>query len=229
MSSLTNGTTDRDTIGAGHPRSARDAGGERSEGYSSADLGLVLFGLQSPINIGLILRIAEAYQFAVNILDQHRVLDDPSKLRTVSDFACGALPRRGFHRLDSPESLAGLRQGRRLVATSIGQTALPLPDYQCEPGDLIVFGNEYDGLPDDVVGGADVIIQVPIPVVWMPKQDSYQPIDPLRTTPVARDGQPSLNVAVTAGIVCYSAYASWLAGHRSGSGATKNLDIPSGA
>ncbi len=220
-------TTDRDLIAAEHRKSMLDTESDRSNGFSSAGLELVLLGLQSPINIGLILRISEAYQFTVNVFDPHRVLDDSSKLRTVSDFACGALPRRGFNRLDSVESLAELRKGRRLVATSIGSTALPLPEYRFAPGDLIVLGNEYDGLPDNIVGGADVVIQVPIPVVWMPKEDSYQPIDPLRTNPVAREGQPSLNVAVTAGIICYSAYASWLANRRPGNDADPNGEIRS--
>jgi len=185
---------------------ARDA-------FTALQLQLILVGLQSPINIGLILRLAEAYSFSVNSIDSDRVFNDPGKMSTVSDFACGALLRRGLHRLESMESLTQLRRGRRLIATAIGENTMPLTGFQFQPGDLVALGNEYDGLSDKFVREADVVIQVPTPPVWMPKEPSNQPIDPQRKAPVARDGEPSLNVAVTAGIVCYAAYAQWLVDH----------------
>src|SRR5262249_22489232 len=64
------------------------------------DVGLLLYGLQSPINIGMILRVAETYRARISIFDPHRVLDDAERLVTIKDFACGALERRGFQRLD---------------------------------------------------------------------------------------------------------------------------------
>lgn len=181
--------------------------------YAALQLQLILVGLQSPINIGLILRLAEAYRFSVNIIDSDRVLNDSGKMSTVSDFACGALTRRGLNRLESSEALTQLRAGRRLIATAIGENTVPLTGFEFQPGDLIALGNEYDGLSDTFVREADVVIQVPTPPVWMPKEQSKLPIDPLRKAPVARDGEPSLNVAVTGGIVCYAAYAQWLANH----------------
>jgi hypothetical protein len=48
-------------------------------------LGLLLYGLQSPINIGMILRVAETYRFGVSIYDQFRVLDDPKRSSTITD------------------------------------------------------------------------------------------------------------------------------------------------
>src|SRR5262249_8780807 len=167
-------------------------------------LELLMCGLRCPVNIGMILRIAEAYQFRAAILDSNGVLDDPEKEATASDFACGAMSRREVRRLENPTALESLRRGRRLVATAIGGWAQPLSSFHFLPGDLIAFGNEYDGLSDDFVAGADAVVQVPAPAVWTPKAKSHSPIDPQRTAPVARDGQPSLNVAVAAGIVCYA-------------------------
>jgi tRNA G18 (ribose-2'-O)-methylase SpoU len=160
----------------------------------------------------MILRIAEAYQFNVSILDQGDVLGDPEKLSTVRDFGCGAMSRRSFRKLANPAELAKLRPGRRLIATTIGSDALSLKNFHFQPGDLIVMGNEYDGLPDEVATSADVRLYVPIPASLMPKEKSHSPIDPSRIAPVSRAGQLSLNVAVTAGIVCYAAYTQWLGG-----------------
>ena len=78
------------------------------------------------------------------------------------------------------------------------------------PGDLIVMGNEYDGLPDELVAGRMPCCTCPRLRPGCPRS-SHSPIDPSRTAPVARDGTPSLNVAMTAGIICYAAYAGWLA------------------
>jgi tRNA G18 (ribose-2'-O)-methylase SpoU len=194
----------------------RDVSPQRSESepascYGGLGLELVLCGLQSPVNIGIILRVAEAFQFKVSILDPHDLLDDPQKLSTIRDFACGAMSRRGFQRLENPSALERLRCGRRFIATSIGRNAQPLSSFHFLPGDLIALGNEYDGLPDEVVATADTLLHVPTPAVWIPKEKSHSPIDPVRTAPVAHDGQPSLNVAVTAGILCYAAYGEWLA------------------
>lgn len=179
----------------------------RQTDLGAPGLELLLYGLQSPINIGMILRIAEAYGARVAILDLHRVLDDAQKLGTIRDFGCGALARRGYQRLEDTAGLAQLCHGRRMIATSIGCDAVPLPDFVFMPGDIIALGNEYDGLPDAVVHGASVLVHVPLPPGWLPRERTEHPIDPARTTPVARDGQPSLNVAVTAGIICYAAYA----------------------
>jgi tRNA G18 (ribose-2'-O)-methylase SpoU len=180
-------------------------------GFAALRLELLLYGLQSPINIGMILRVAEAYQFRVSILDPGGVLDDPQKFQTIKEFACGAVGRRDFRRLERASSLAEIRHGRRVVATLIDPKALTPAECGFQADDLIVLGNEYDGLPSDVVAAADVCLHVPMAPVWMPKEPSHNPIDPTRRAPVARDGQPSLNVAVTAGIVCYSAYSTWLA------------------
>ncbi len=179
--------------------------------YEDLELELLLYGLQSPVNIGMALRIAESFCFKASILDLDGVLEDPEKLATAGDFACGAMSRQACRRLGGARALADLRRGRRFIATSIGRNATPLTEFHFLTGDLIALGNEYDGLPDEVVAGADALLHVPTPEVWLPKEKAHSPIDPQRTAPVARDGEPSLNVAVTAGIVCYAAYAKWLA------------------
>jgi len=139
-------------------------------------------------------------------------LRDQNLVKQRFDFSCGAAARWGFRRITDEIVLTALRRGRRLIATSIEADSRALPDHRFQPADLIVLGNEYDGLPDDIVAGADLALRVPMPAVWTPKPPSGNPIDPRRTAPVARDGKPNLNVAMAAGIICYSAFAASLAG-----------------
>jgi tRNA G18 (ribose-2'-O)-methylase SpoU len=178
--------------------------------FSALGLGLVVYAVQSPTNIGMILRVAEAYGMTVSIFDPHGVLAEPEKRKTIEDFSCGSLRRRGFVLLNSPQDVAAQRVGRRLVVTSIVAGGSALPTTEFSSGDLIVLGNEYDGAPPEMLADADVSLHIPMPDVWMPKPASWYPIDPSKSS-VARDGTPNLNVAMSAAIICYAAYSSWLA------------------
>jgi tRNA G18 (ribose-2'-O)-methylase SpoU len=184
---------------------------ERPAAHRFEELGLelLLYELQSPINLGIILRVAETYQFTVSVFGSNRVFDDSAAFSTVKDFSCGAWSRRGVNRLDRESLACRLGDGRRLIATSISPAAQSLSEFRFQPSDVVALGNEYDGLPDELLAAADVHLHVPTPAVWTPKERSHSPIDPHRAAPVARDGQPSLNVAVTAGILCYAAYEKW--------------------
>ncbi len=172
----------------------------------------LLHGLQSPINIGMILRVAETYGFRVSIYDRHGVLDNAEKFHTVKDFACGAVDRQGFRLIRDDAALAEMLEGRRLLATSIERSTAALASHCFQTGDLFALGNEYDGLPDELIGRADTILHIPMPPNFAPKPPSLHPIDPTRSAPVARDGQPNLNVAISAGIICYSGYMQVHAG-----------------
>ncbi len=146
--------------------------------------------------------------------DGKGTLTDEGRRKTIHDFSSGALTRRSFRELAPDADVAGVRGGRRLIATTIDSHARSITDFEFGPGDVIVLGNEYDGLPDEFVREADVGLHIPMPAETMPKVRSHSPIDPGRTTGVAREGLPSLNVAITAGIVCSAAYASWMSGRR---------------
>ncbi|HRE44717.1 MAG TPA: TrmH family RNA methyltransferase [Terricaulis sp.] len=165
--------------------------------------GLLLYDLQSPINIGMILRLAETFSMAVHVYDPRGVLKQVEKAKTISDFACGALQRAGYAEIEDPHALLGKR-GRRVFATSIEDDAIPLSAHASARGDIYVVGNEYDGLPDDFLALAHGAVRVEMADVWTPKPASNTPIDPTRTAPVARDGKPNLNVAIAAGIVSHA-------------------------
>jgi tRNA G18 (ribose-2'-O)-methylase SpoU len=167
---------------------------------------LLLVNLQSAVNIGMILRVAETYRTRVGILGSEAVLDDVAKMRTVSDFACGALQRAGFVTLVGLDDLDTKFGPGRLVATTIGEGAQCLPVFDFRLGDIVMLGNEYDGLEETLAACAQIRLRVPMPTVVTPKPRSFDPIDHTRLAPPVQDGAANLNVAMTAGIICYSAF-----------------------
>lgn len=171
-------------------------------------LTLLLYELRSPINIGMILRVAETYGIRVEIAASQSILADTEKAKTISDFACGALQRKGYGEI---ASLPDTTQGRRLIATSIEDDSVELPAFNFRHGDIVLLGNEYDGLPAEVFRASTARLKIPMADVWTPKPQSHNPIDSQRAAPVSRDGMPNLNVAMAAGIICYQ----WFLGQRS--------------
>ncbi|WP_372424117.1 TrmH family RNA methyltransferase [Salinarimonas chemoclinalis] len=169
---------------------------------------ILLVGVRSPINTGMILRVAETYEAEVALTGADDVLDDPARLQTIRDFSCGALERRGFARLAGLDAARAWIGAGRLVATTIAPDAVELPAFAFRPGDVIAFGSEYDGLDPAYAAAADAALTIPMPDVFTPKPPTANPIDPGRTAPPANDGRPNLNVAMSVGITCYAAYCA---------------------
>jgi tRNA G18 (ribose-2'-O)-methylase SpoU len=206
-------TLDFTTIQHGRRVMTRSAGNRRVSDPSQAGPGikLLLWNLQSAINFGMLLRVAETYRVPIGVFG-----DNLAASTTARDFACGAIERVGFERLPDATAALAWRGHGRLIATSIEHGAEPLSHFQFEPGDVVVLGNEYDGLPPTVEKHANRRLLIPMADVWTPKPHSVNPIDAARTAPVARDGTPNLNVAIAGAIVCYAAYIQavkeWSAG-----------------
>ncbi|MCI4644288.1 MAG: TrmH family RNA methyltransferase [Hyphomonadaceae bacterium] len=167
---------------------------------------LLLHDLRSPINIGMILRVAETFRFRVAIYDPSGVLDDPARSKTISDFACGALQRLGYARIGSAGELDALGRTGRLIGMTIEPPSVSLPEFDFRRSDIFTVGNEYDGLPADFVARCSLNVTIPMEDVWSPKPKSHSPIDPGRNRPVSNDGKPNLNAAMSAGILIYSAF-----------------------
>ncbi|WP_350083761.1 TrmH family RNA methyltransferase [Hoeflea sp.] len=165
---------------------------------------LFLCGVQSPINIGMMLRSAEIYGAGVCIWDRYGVLNDPEKLRTISDFACGALQR-------SPPSVtndwkSALGRGR-CIATDIDPDCPAHVTFSWRRTDQILIGNEYDGIPLDILARATERVTIPMPAGHFPKPKSNSPIDPNRAGLPRASGKPSLNTAIAASVLLSTAYA----------------------
>jgi tRNA G18 (ribose-2'-O)-methylase SpoU len=177
-----------------------------AHGSQSPNIKILLVGLQSPINIGMILRVAETYRVPVALYRCEEVLDDGAAMLTVSDFACGALQRCGFSHLREAAEFHAWIGDTRLVATSIESHPIELPKFRFDKGDIVAFGSEYDGLDQEILSLSSIAVKIPMAEVWTPKPRSHSPIDPQRASPPTNNGQPNLNVAISAGIICYAAY-----------------------
>ena len=173
------------------------------EGGGQPQLHLVLCGLQSPINIGMILRAAETFDVRVCIVGSDSVIQSADKKKIISDFSCGALDRVGYRRIEKISNIREIFNGYSIIGTSIEEGATMLPNFKFSRNSVVIVGNEYDGLPQEIAEICSVLISIPMAKVWTPKPPSHDPIDPLRKAPVARDGRPNLNVAVASSIICY--------------------------
>lgn len=166
-------------------------------------LRLLLHGLQSPINVGTLLRVAETFGVGVDVWDPAGLFRDAEKLRWIHDLSCGAYSRGAFRLLD--DAPRPREESIRTIATCLREEATRLPDFVFRPGDLVAIGNEYDGLPADYIAGADCRLHIPMPAGHTPKLPSLQPIDPAHQPVDPDDGSPVLSSAVSGAIICYAA------------------------
>lgn len=79
------------------------------------------------------------------------------RLRTVS---AGAFFRTRFERVASPVEFIREHAGRS-IATVPDQSATSLYDFGFDTKDLILFGSEGHGLPDEVIEACDVRLTIP--------------------------------------------------------------------
>jgi tRNA G18 (ribose-2'-O)-methylase SpoU len=170
---------------------------------------MLLYNLQSPINIGMMLRVAEVYQRSTFIRDGYGVFDREEAKRTISDFAAGALQRRPPNMLDEDQvgKLAHSATNRLVVATT-SPAASDASTFRWHEHDCVILGNEYDGLPVEIESMASVSVRIPMPSGFLPKPRSFSPIDAGRSKSVANNGEPCLNVATAAAVLCCFSYCA---------------------
>jgi len=163
---------------------------------------LFLYDLQSPINIGMILRIGEQFQIPVAIYDKRNIMKDENKVKQISDFSCGSINRTQPEYVESFNIFKEKHCGR-IIATCLNKIAEPLQNFKFKEDDIILFGNEYDGLSKDLIENADACLYIPLPPGFFPKPRSFSPIDPSREAAVSQNGVPNLNVSMSTAIISY--------------------------
>jgi tRNA (cytidine/uridine-2'-O-)-methyltransferase len=166
---------------------------------------LLAYNSQSGVNIGQILRTAEMFQVEAKIYDKSDTLRDVIKGRTAEDFSCGAIGRLTDFLVEDIEAYLATHKGRR-IATCLSPDATPLNEFIFEPHDIIMFGNEYDGLPTEMIESADAKLYIPLPEGVVTKPRSNRPIDPSRMVGVAQEGLPNLSLSMSVAIVAYEVY-----------------------
>ncbi|MBF0355881.1 MAG: tRNA (cytidine(34)-2'-O)-methyltransferase [Alphaproteobacteria bacterium] len=143
---------------------------------------LALFQPDIPQNAGAVLRLAACLGVGVEIVEPMGFLWDDRKLRRAGmDYA----PRARVTRHVSWPAFEAWRrgEGRRLVLFTT-KGAIPLPEAKFLPGDILLFGAESSGVPDEVHAQAGLRLAIPLV-----------------------QGERSLNVAQAAAIGIYTALA----------------------
>lgn len=121
-------------------------------------LHIALYEPDIPQNTGAVLRTAACLGVAAHVIEPCGFVLSPGRMR-----------RAGMDYLDHVEltrhaSWSAFRDampGRRLVLlTTTGEAALPA--FAFEPGDVLLFGRESAGVPDDVHDAADRRVRVPL-------------------------------------------------------------------
>jgi tRNA (cytidine/uridine-2'-O-)-methyltransferase len=146
----------------------------------SSDVRLALYQPDIPQNLGANIRLAACLGVAIDIIEPCGFpLTDRSLRRTAMDYAENAVVSR--HSGWSSFRELQIAKGSRLILfTTRGATRLD--QFSFRKSDVLLFGRESAGVPDDVHAAADARVAIPL-------------------TPTAR----SLNVAMSAGIALWEA------------------------
>jgi len=150
-------------------------------------------------------RIAECYQLGLFHYNPENIFNDEAKQQTIHDFSCGASKRLEVNNINNLNKfLEDYKQQKkgRVIATCFREDATRLRDFIFQENDLIMLGNEYDGLDEDIIDIADDKIHIALPEANLPKPKSFSPIEE-RDFEIEQNGVPCLNVAVAAGIIGY--------------------------
>ena len=123
---------------------------------------IALYQPDIPQNAGTILRLCACFGIEAHIIE-------PSGFPTTDR----AFRRAGMDYLDAVEIVRHLswrdfdtwrnRQGHRLILFTTAATASYL-DYRYRPDDILLFGRELAGVPNEVHDAADARLKIPIRV-----------------------------------------------------------------
>lgn len=120
----------------------------------------------------------------VHVFDPWRLIRDrygKARSRQMRDVSGGAFEKIQWTRVDEPSSFLRGFSGR-VVATVAEPSATELPNFSFQPDDLLVFGGESQGLPQEIVALAGATVTIP-----------------------SRGETQSLNLGVALGIVVFEA------------------------
>jgi tRNA G18 (ribose-2'-O)-methylase SpoU len=142
---------------------------------------LVLDNVRSHLNVGSVFRTADA--FLVEAIYLCGITGQPPH-RDIHKTALGATETVAWKYFASTiEAVRELKQnGYRLVSIEQAEGAVMLNDFKTEAGNkyAVVFGNEVEGVGQEIVSASDVVVEIP----------QY-------------GTKHSLNIAVSAGIVVW--------------------------
>ena len=119
---------------------------------------LALFQPDIPQNLGAALRLGACMDVPVHVIEPCGFpLSDKAIRRAALDYGDPAQVVRHAGWADFPASKAG----KRIVLFST-KAAQPLHDFAFRPDDMLLFGRESLGVPDDVHEAADARVFIPL-------------------------------------------------------------------
>ncbi len=115
-------------------------------------------------NLCVMIRTLECFGILdCRVFDPHRLIRDRygksygRKLRAIS---AGAFARMHFAKIEDTEAYIRAYSGRAL-ATVPGNSASSLYDWRFADSDLLVFGSEASGLPDEIIRACHATLTIP--------------------------------------------------------------------
>ena len=152
-----------------------------------ATLRVALFEPRIPPNTGNIARTCAAFQLPLALIEPLGFQIDDKNLRRAGLDYWPHVQLSTHGSLD--QLLDQLPQRHRLIGLS-RREGTGLGDFRFESGDVLLFGREDTGLPEEVRSKCDAIVTIPMPGA----ADSS-----------GQGGVRSLNLSVACAIVCFSA------------------------
>jgi RNA methyltransferase, TrmH family len=117
--------------------------------YEPRPVGLALWHVGDPGNVGTLVRTADAFGAAVALSAGCADPTGPKALRG----SAGAIFRVPLGRFEEPA-------GHRVAL--VAHDGAPLADAELGLGTVFVLGAEREGLPDDVVASCDALASIPL-------------------------------------------------------------------
>lgn len=119
---------------------------------------IALYQPDMPQNVGSILRTSVAFNYTVHIIMPTGFVFNEQKMRRAGmDY----LDRASIVKHKSFEDFKNAVEGSRIVLMTT-KGAGPLQDFTFENGDILLFGRESAGVPDDVHNWSDERVFIPM-------------------------------------------------------------------
>lgn len=131
-------------------------------------MNLLLFAPEYRPNLSSMIRSAEFFGFKkIYIYDKNDLIKPPTNKKGRADMAhmakvwtAGAVDYIDIIRIEDILDFLDNYEGRT-VGTIVNETAKHLTDFQFEQEDLIIFGSEKEGLPQDIIDRINEAVYIP--------------------------------------------------------------------
>ena len=149
---------------------------------------IALFEPRIPQNTGSIARTCAAFDITLNLIEPLGFkLEDKYLKRAGLDY----WPLVKLKNYPNFKNFKDSKKNKRIIAFS-KKNGTYLKNFKFRAEDILLFGREDTGLPDNVIQSSDSLISIFMPNVELIKKD--------------KKGVRSLNLSVACGIAIYEAY-----------------------